>query len=457
MLKSIKNSGNNLIKMKYGAIIHKLINSLRLSYQIGFVQGHFSFTENELEQIKQILNSDNDKDIIIRTYEHRMASLIGSGHGISFAAGRMAFYCLLKSLNIGNGDEVILPGFTCSVMPNAVWRTGAVPIFADIDKDTFGSDAIEIEKKITSRTKVIVAQHSFGIPCNIPEIVKTAKKYGIFVVEDCAICFDSTIDGIKVGNWGDAAIFSTDHTKPLNTLIGGFLYTKHTDCYNKLKKEFENIPDLSEGHQQRLYKQILFERENYKPENYPRMAIKNFIKSLLIKLRIKQKEFIFLEDDYIKSVKQLSTGNNYPYPAKLPSFLAQIGIYELDYWDQEKKKRKALLKNYIKITEELGLNKLLPKAYYNPRLEIVPLRFVFEHPDAEKLKAKMERYVDVGWTWFRNPIICCPDGPESLGYKPESCKTGERAGKNIVNWPCVIPDKWHEKILCIYKKLIKSI
>ncbi|MCK4823809.1 DegT/DnrJ/EryC1/StrS family aminotransferase, partial [bacterium] len=60
-------------------------------------------------------------------------SLFGSGFGISFATGRMAFSSLLKALNIGTGDEVVLPGFTCSVMPNAVWRTGATPVFADID------------------------------------------------------------------------------------------------------------------------------------------------------------------------------------------------------------------------------------------------------------------------------------------------------------------------------------
>ena len=206
-------------------MIRNLFKNLTLPYKFGFVTGHSYLTAGQISKIRKTLSSNNSLDVV-SSYEHQMTSLIGSGFGISFAAGRMAFYSLLKALNIGIGDEVILPGFTCSVMPNAVWRSGAIPVFADIDKDTFGSDPVEIEKRISSRTKLIVAQHSFGIPCDIPAIVEVGKKHGIFVVEDCAIALDSAINGIKVGNWGDAAIFSTDHSKPLNTLIGGFLYTK---------------------------------------------------------------------------------------------------------------------------------------------------------------------------------------------------------------------------------------
>lgn len=138
--------------------IPELLKLLTLPYQIGFVQGHSHLTEQQVLQIKQVLNSNNS-DHIVRQYEQRMAALIGSGYGISYAAGRMAFFTILKILNIGLGDKVILPGFTCSVMPNAVWRTGATPVFADIDLETFGSDARGIEKRITSRTKLVVAQH----------------------------------------------------------------------------------------------------------------------------------------------------------------------------------------------------------------------------------------------------------------------------------------------------------
>lgn len=430
--------------------VSKLLKTITLPYQIGFVQGHHYLNSDQILQMQEVLESSNN-EAVVSAYEQRMTSLIGPGYGMSFAAGRMAFYSLLRVLNIGSGDEVILLGFTCSVMPNAVWRIGAIPVFADIDKNTFGSDAGEIEKRITSRTKLIVAQHSFGIPCNIPPIIELGTKYGIFVMEDSAIALDSAIDGIKVGNWGDAAIFSTDHSKPLNTLIGGFLYTKDKFLYKKIKKYSEGLPHLNKEHQQRLFEQFLFERKNYTPEHYPRSIIINHVKALKRKLRFDRGLVTFLEADYTKTA---SPRSNYSYPAKLPPFLAQLGLYELDRWDNEKKRRKILLKNYLGIANRLGLDEYLPKAYADPRLEIVPLRFVFEHPQSDMLMKKMDRYIDVGWTWFRNPIICCPDGPESLGYVSGSCKIGETAGENIINWPCVLPGNWDVKVLKIFQNVV---
>lgn len=422
---------------------------MTLPFQTGFVQGHYYLNNDQISRIQQILEFDNN-ETVVNEYEQRMTALIGTGYGISFAAGRMAFYSLLKVLNIGAGDEVILPGFTCSVMPNAVWRTGATPVFADIDKNTFGSDAGEIEKRITSHTKLIVAQHSFGIPCNVPAIIEVGKKYGIFVMEDSAIALDSTIDGIKVGNWGDAAIFSTDHSKPLNTLIGGFLYTKDKAVYEKIREFSINLPHLNKAHQKRLFKQFLFERRFYVPERYPRSMIRNSINAVMKKVGFSLRN-TFLEADY---TKQPSSNANYPYPAKFPPFLAQLGLYELDRWDNEKKRRKILLNNYLRIANQFGWDEYLPKAYADPRLEIIPLRFVFEHPKSDMLMKKMARYIDDGWIWFRQPIICCPDGPESLGYVPGSCKVGETAGKNIINWPCVLPENWHDRVLRIFEKVV---
>lgn len=433
--------------------IPEFLRLLTLPYQIGFVRGHSHLTEQQVLQIKHVLNSNNSDDII-RDYEQRMAALIGNGYGISFAAGRMAFYTALKVLNIGAGDEVILPGFTCSVMPNAVWRTGATPIFADIDLDTFGSDARGIEKRITSRTKLVVAQHSFGIPCNIGEIVELCRKKGIFVLEDCAITLDSSIDGIKVGNWGDAAIFSTDHTKPINTLIGGFLYTKNKSIYEKVKEISTGLQQLDKAHQERLYNQFLIECKNYIPTNYPRKVFMNHIQAVVRKVSSGNQPFTFMEGDYGRTTPP---NPSYPYPAKMPPFLAQLGLFELDRWENEKQRRKDLLKRYLDIMEQSDFNRYMLKVYYNPDMEIVPLRFVFRHPDSKRVMNKMSRYIDVSWTWFREPVVCCPDGPESLGYSFGSCRIAETACRDIINWPCAVPENWDSKIIEIFRNIVNDI
>lgn len=424
------------------------LKNFSLPYKIGFVRGHYYLTNAQIGQIERMVGSDGGRDIVSE-YENKFSGLIGDGFGISFASGRMSFFSLLKILNIGAGDEVILLGFTCSVMVNAVWMSGATPVFSDIDTGTFGSDFRDIEKKITSRTKVIVAQHSFGIPCDISGIIETAKKRGIFVVEDCAIALDSSIDGVSVGNWGDAAIFSTDHTKPLNTLIGGFFYTKNKPLYEKMKKFSENLPGLEIEHQKRLFAQILFERKHYTPERYPRAKYFGYIRDLGRKLSGRDM-FVFLERDYNRE----TLPSRYPYPARMPYFLARVGLFELERWSREKELRISLLNSYIEAMKRSGLEKWLPKAYLSDRFKIVPLRFVFQSPDSDSLTKAMSDFIDINQFWFRRPIICSSDSLERLGYKIGTCPESEKACAYIVNWPAVVAEKWPERIVGIFRKIM---
>ena len=424
--------------------------SMVLPYQVGFVRGHYYLTDDQILQIKLVLNSNKGEEIV-NEYEQRMTSLIGSGYGMSFAAGRMAFYCLFKSLNVGSGDEVILPGFTCSVMPNAVWRTGATPIFSNVDQETFGSSPSAIEEKITSRTKVIVAQHSFGIPCKIKEIIEVAAPKRIFVVEDSAIALSSTVDGTVTGNFGHAAIFSTDHSKPLNTLIGGFLYTTDKKLLDLVKLNFSKILEFDHSHQERLFKQMLFERKWYYPSRYPRSKLKNHVNSVLGKF---QKKPTFLQFDYSKPEQLHSV---YPYPAKIPTFLAQLGIFEIERWEKEKQRRKELLQQYLEIARNSRIRKWIPAVYEDSSLEIVPLRFVYRHPRPESHRKLMSKYVDVSWTWFCSPVICCSNGLQDIGYDLGNCALSEKVGSDIINWPCVLPEKWHDKVLRIFEKVARDI
>ena len=148
-------------------------------------------------------------------------------------------------------------------MANAIIRAGASPVYADIDPETFGSSAKAIKKVLTSQTKMIVAQHSFGIPCDIQPIVELAQAKNIFLLEDCALTLGSKLNNVVCGNFGNAALFSTDHSKPLNTLTGGLIYTQKKSLYKKLKAVQKNVPPLAKSKQHALWKQLLFERLKY--------------------------------------------------------------------------------------------------------------------------------------------------------------------------------------------------
>ncbi|MFH2011553.1 MAG: DegT/DnrJ/EryC1/StrS family aminotransferase [Pseudomonadota bacterium] len=439
-------------------LVFKIGNMIRTSmspYRFGFVQGHPYLKDEHLRQIKKTLFSDIAfQQEITFAYEKKIASIIGPGLGISYAAGRMAFYSILRSLNIGLGDEVILLGFTCSVMANAVWRIGATPVFADVDEVTFGSIAESIEKKITPHTKVIVAQHSFGIPCKIKEIVELGRRKGIFVIEDCAITFDSSIDGTKVGNFGDAAIFSTDHSKPLNTLIGGFLYTNDEKLYKKVISFSKSSPQLKREHQQRLFDQLLFEEKYYTPENYPRLVFFNVWRTLAKRLWT-EKKITFLEEDYIRPTDNIYS-SVYPYPSKMPAFLAQLGLMEIERWEDIKKSRKNILRRYLEIAQNSSIKNYIPKIYFDSSVDICPLRFAYCHPHASNHLKKMFRYIETDGTWFKTPVICCANGLQDIGYTSGDCKISEHVGHNIVNWPCNIDEQWEDKLLQFFQSVVSE-
>jgi perosamine synthetase len=416
--------------------VTRLLRSMVTPYQFVFVQCHSYLDNKRLVQIKSVLESrdEAEKMRIILEYEANFAKLVGAGFASSFASGRMAFYALMEALGIGNGDEVILTGFTCSVMPNAVMKRGASPVYADMDEVTFGSSASAIQKVITSKTKLIVAQHSFGIPCDIDQIVILAKKKGIFVVEDCAITLDSSLNGIKVGNWGDAAIFSTDHSKPLNTIIGGIFYTRNLVVHEQVALLARKSLPLAEEHQQSLYQQMLFERKHYIPTRYPRARIFSYALKMWSRI-LGISNTTFLEDNY---TRPSSRKESYPYPAAMPAFLAMLGTLELERWSEQKVCRKELLQRMVEKFRQSSYSAWLSAVYNDPTRDIVPLRFVFTCADTEALLQGLSKFIDVNWIWFRQPVAGAVEGLNSLHYLSDSCPVSEVVCSTIINLPCNI-------------------
>ena len=241
------------------------MNKLKKILQVAIGEEIYGFISPSVElnniqsEYKNLIGQPDYKEV--ESYEKSLSEYLGGGLVISFASGRMSFYALLKCWNIGEGDEVALTGFTCSVMVNAVLKTGAKPLFIDIDKDTLGMSPESLRERVGKKTKVVVAQHSFGIPCEIDTIYDIARENGSYLIEDCAITLGSSYKGKTCGNWGDASIFSTDHTKPLNTLIGGFVYTNDSTIAQRVREIQCQCGELTQIHQQVILKQYLKEHE----------------------------------------------------------------------------------------------------------------------------------------------------------------------------------------------------
>ena len=185
--------------------------------------------------------SDNK---IVSQYEQEFAKWNDSKYAFAFMGGRVALSACIYALNLQPGDEVILPGYTCVVVPNAFHHVGLKTVYCDIELDTYGLDANKIESLITPNTQAILLQHLFGLVCRDYEyILSIAKKHSLKVIEDCAHSTGAEYRGQKVGNRGDLAFYSSERSKVFNTIQGGIAITNNDRLGQKLE-EYRNRASL---------------------------------------------------------------------------------------------------------------------------------------------------------------------------------------------------------------------
>jgi len=154
-------------------------------------------------------------------FQEEFAQFNGSKYCFACTNGTHAIEIVLMAMGIGLGDEVIVSSWTFVASASAVIAVNAVPIFCDVDPDTFLIDPNKIETLITPRTKAIIAVHLGGMPCDMERIMAIAKKHNLKVIEDCAHAHGSKYKGKRVGNWGDAGTFSFQMSKVMTAGEGG--------------------------------------------------------------------------------------------------------------------------------------------------------------------------------------------------------------------------------------------
>lgn len=183
-------------------------------------------------------------------------------------SGTTALYALLKSSGVGPGDEVIVQSFTCPAVPSPVVQLGATPVYVDVDQTTFNMDPGKIADRITNKTKVIIAQHTFGIPADMDSILDIATRYNLWVIEDTCHAFGSKYYGREVGTLGDAAIYSFGWYKPIVLGVGGAAVVNNPILKQKMQKTCVNwvSPSLKEAFS--LYLQYSAYATLYSPSRF---------------------------------------------------------------------------------------------------------------------------------------------------------------------------------------------
>lgn len=168
----------------------------------------------------------------VREFEEAFAKYCGANYALGVTSGSAALKVALTALDIGPGDDVLVPAFTFLATYEAVLEVGAIPIMVDID-DTLNLDPREIAKKKTPYTKAVIPVHMCGSPAHIDTILEEAKKHKLLVLEDNAQGCGASFHGKKLGSFGDMGCFSFDYVKTVTTGEGGMVISNNKDLYHR--------------------------------------------------------------------------------------------------------------------------------------------------------------------------------------------------------------------------------
>ncbi|MBS0212189.1 MAG: DegT/DnrJ/EryC1/StrS aminotransferase family protein [Proteobacteria bacterium] len=172
--------------------------------------------------------SDRLKQLVSRQFEGDAVFL--------FWKGRVGLYAILKAWGIGPDDEVIVPAFTCVVVPNAVLYLGAKPVYVDVEEQSLNTTLRRIEAARTGKTKAVICQNTFGLSSEVDVIAGWAASEGLLSVEDCTHGFGGSFHGRPNGSYCDAAFFSSQWNKPVSSGIGGFVVARDAKLVKGLSK-----------------------------------------------------------------------------------------------------------------------------------------------------------------------------------------------------------------------------
>jgi dTDP-4-amino-4,6-dideoxygalactose transaminase len=171
----------------------------------------------------------------VKQFEEMFAAYKESKYALALNSCTAALHLSLLAIGIKPGDEVIVPSMTFAATANAVIHAGGRPVFADCGKDTLNIDPVDIERKITRRTKAIIPVHFAGRPCDMDAIMRIARKHKLTVVEDCAHAIETEYHGKKAGTFGAVGCFSFYVTKNIVTGEGGMITTNRKNIADQIK------------------------------------------------------------------------------------------------------------------------------------------------------------------------------------------------------------------------------
>jgi len=358
---------------------------------------------------------------IVSRYETAFAKWFGVTRAFSFWKGRVALYATLKALGVAPGDEIILPGYTCVVDANPIKYLGARPVYVDIKPDTFNVDVNLLEENITPRTKAIIAQHTYGYPCDMDAIMSVAQSTGVAVIEDCCLAFGSKYKNQTVGTFGKASYFSSQWNKSYTTGLGGMVLANDSEFAESIELLCAKqlcCPSTKEvamlALQLMVYRALVYPRTTVAAQNAFRYLTK---KGLVLGSYSMAELKPVMEPDFFKSMSSIQ---------------ARSGLRQFKKIEQNIAHRKKMAEIYDELLEEKGWKgRNFDRALMDPVMVRYPVRIT----DKEKALADAAKAgIELG-SWFESPLHPSGTALDVYDYKLGMCPEAEKAAREVVNLP----------------------
>lgn len=330
-------------------------------------------------------------------------------------SGRSALSVALEALGVTKDDEVLVQAFTCTVVINAITRLGAKPIYVDIQSD-YNIDPEDLKRKITSRAKALIIQHTFGNPADMDALLHIAKEYELATVEDCAHALGSKFDGKKLGTFADIGIFSFGSDKVISCVRGGALVVNTKEVAPKVKEIISSLPTLSLF---QIKKHLIHAPLFYFGKKWYGIGIGKVLLYVQKKLQLVP-----------RTVSEQEKRGEVPniFPAQFSNALAILLLGQLHQLKTLLQHRKDIAKVYDSFFSE-------ETAPLRSCSECTYLRYPLQVSNKNDvlLEAK-KRNVLLG-DWYSDVVTPVQGSLKDMWYTSGSCPTAETISKTVVNLP----------------------
>ena len=358
----------------------------------------------------------------IKLLENKFKKYLNTKYAFAFNSGRSAFLAILDALGLEKNDQVLIQAFTCNAVVNPIIWSGLKPIYIDIEKQTLNIEPRNLEKKIGPKSRVVLVQHTFGLPADMDRISEICRQNNLILIEDCAHSLGATYKGRKIGTFGKAAFFSLGRDKVISSVYGGMAVTNEPVLADKINAFQENCSDSSYCWVlQQLWHLILT-----KAIAMPLYQFFGFGRYILIGLQ----KLKIISKAVSKEEKQ---GRQPKYfPQKMPNALAVLGFNQFEKLERFNEHRNMLAMFY---TQKLADSNFSLALKQEGRIY---MRYPILNKNGNTDKClnifrKHNIFLDDGW---RKKVIVPPDTEQKkMGYLDSSCPIAEQVANSIINLP----------------------